>query len=95
MKTLTLESGQLHRLVLTPGRALRCTAGSLWLTLDGEDVTLRQGEQWTAPVRGTALVEAISVQARLQLSARSGWLARLTRHRQPTFGAPLSLKWRL
>ncbi|PKO89794.1 MAG: hypothetical protein CVU18_03040 [Betaproteobacteria bacterium HGW-Betaproteobacteria-12] len=73
---IDLGSGELcladnHPLSLREARGLsvRCTAGTIWLTVEGEagDVFLRAGQSYRLASNGLALLESIGGGGRLRL----------------------------
>ena len=64
---LNLDNKQFARLRGQPGRRVRVTCGSVWLTIDGriDDHILRRGDTIELPQRASVLVQALDAPARL------------------------------
>ncbi|BCL75234.1 hypothetical protein JHS3_09700 [Jeongeupia sp. HS-3] len=94
MQTLTLQADRLLKLTLTSGRQLYCKHGSAWLTFNGVDIILSQGEHWHAPASGIALIESSGIPACLVLDPEPprSMHFRFSATPQPIFGGITALK---
>ena len=68
MKIDNLRTGEIHlaanhsiRLTAARGVLVRCTAGTLWITVSGEatDIFLTPGQAWRIPRNGLCLIESL------------------------------------
>lgn len=67
--TATLAEAQLIWLQLQGGDTLSCLSGCVWLSVDGQDIVLRPGQQYRAGRRQTLLCQALQPS---RLSHRAG-----------------------
>lgn len=66
MKNRVLQRGEVAALRLKRGEAIRCEAGSVWLTFEGDhaDYFLTAGQSRTSPRGAKAVLQALSQEAR-------------------------------
>ncbi|MBL8397067.1 MAG: DUF2917 domain-containing protein [Candidatus Accumulibacter sp.] len=70
------------RLSSAKGVCLRCTAGTVWLTVEGEtgDIFLRAGESYWLRSNGLALLEGLAADSRVRFRKMSSpWRAMMGR----------------
>jgi hypothetical protein len=61
-KMLRLRAGQLHAIAAPGGLIVRCAAGDVWVTQEGNpgDIVLSGGEQFQPHPRGKVVLQAVT-----------------------------------